>query len=111
MTISYSLASSSHNCNLRLLDPREIKRVVAIASSMLSLEDNRDPTKRLLPVLPITLRRAFWGLSFLFVCRGVRPARAATASSLTQYGITWTFDKAYTYGSYATGDYWVVGPS
>ncbi|MGZ6472951.1 MAG: hypothetical protein ACXWRZ_17415 [Bdellovibrio sp.] len=35
---------------------------------------------------------------------------AGTASSISQWGITWTFDKAYTYGTYANGDYWVLGP-
>lgn len=41
----------------------------------------------------------------------VRSALAqSTASSLTQYGITWTFDNNYTYGQFANGDYWVVGP-
>src|SRR4030042_6318535 len=34
-------------------------------------------------------------------------ALAATTSSITQYGITWTFDKAYEYGQWANGDYWV----
>ncbi|MGZ3743510.1 MAG: hypothetical protein ACXWRA_06625, partial [Pseudobdellovibrionaceae bacterium] len=38
-------------------------------------------------------------------------AIGATASSLSQWGITWTFDKAYTYGTYANGDYWVLGPA
>lgn len=32
------------------------------------------------------------------------------ASSLTQFGITWTFDKAYPVGQFANGDYWVQGP-
>lgn len=32
------------------------------------------------------------------------------ATSLTQHGITWTFDKDYQTGEYANGDYWVVGP-
>lgn len=31
-------------------------------------------------------------------------------SSLSQYGITWTFDKAYPVGQFVNGDYWVVGP-
>lgn len=35
---------------------------------------------------------------------------AATASSVSQWGITWTFDRAYEVGQYANGDYWVVGP-
>ena len=29
---------------------------------------------------------------------------------ITQYGITWTFDKAYPAGQFITGDWWVVGP-
>ncbi len=30
--------------------------------------------------------------------------------NISQYGITWTFDKEYEYGQYVNGDYWVVGP-
>lgn len=33
-----------------------------------------------------------------------------SAASINQYGITWTFDKAYQVGQFANGDYWVVGP-
>ena len=29
---------------------------------------------------------------------------------VTQYGITWTFDKEYEVGQFVNGDYWVVGP-
>src|SRR4030042_893232 len=29
---------------------------------------------------------------------------------LTQYGITWEFDKEYECGQFITGDYWIVGP-
>ncbi|MEW6252347.1 MAG: hypothetical protein AB1716_17045, partial [Planctomycetota bacterium] len=32
------------------------------------------------------------------------------ASSISQYGITWTFDRTYQVGQYSTGDWWVVGP-
>lgn len=32
------------------------------------------------------------------------------ASSVSQYGITWTFDKAYPIGQFANGDWWVQGP-
>lgn len=38
------------------------------------------------------------------------PAWAATTSELTQYGITWTFAEPVTYGQFAGGDYWVIGP-
>ncbi len=37
-------------------------------------------------------------------------AASVSAGQITQHGITWTFDKAYTTGRFATGDYWVVGP-
>ncbi len=32
------------------------------------------------------------------------------ASSLSQWGITWTFDANYSFGRFANGDYWVLGP-
>ncbi len=31
-------------------------------------------------------------------------------SSVSQFGITWTFDKQYETGNFANGDWWVVGP-
>ena len=33
-----------------------------------------------------------------------------TINQISQYGITWTFDKAYPYGKFVSGDYWVLGP-
>ncbi len=35
---------------------------------------------------------------------------AQSTQQLSQFGITWTFDRAYRYGQFANGDYWVVGP-
>ena len=35
---------------------------------------------------------------------------AGTAKQISQYGITWTFDKEYEIGQFVNGDYWVVGP-
>jgi hypothetical protein len=35
---------------------------------------------------------------------------AQQVSSISQYGITWTFDTQYQSGQFANGDYWVVGP-
>ncbi len=32
------------------------------------------------------------------------------ASEISQWGITWTFDRKYPYGRFANGDYWVQGP-
>lgn len=37
-------------------------------------------------------------------------SRGNITRSITQFGITWTFDKDYQYGRYANGDYWVLGP-
>jgi len=37
-------------------------------------------------------------------------AAAATASQVSQYGITWTFSTSRTVGQYVTGDWWVIGP-
>ncbi len=37
-------------------------------------------------------------------------AQATTTSSISQYNITWTFDKEYEVGQFANGDWWVVGP-
>ena len=39
-----------------------------------------------------------------------QPASTPTINQITQFGITWTFDKPYPYGQFANGDYWVVGP-
>jgi hypothetical protein len=47
-------------------------------------------------------------LAAAMLCWGTVPAHAA--KSLTQFGITWTFDRDYPTGQFANGDYWVVGP-
>jgi hypothetical protein len=44
-------------------------------------------------------------LCLLVLCPAVR-----AATSVSQYGITWTFDRDYVVGRFCTGDYWVVGP-
>lgn len=41
---------------------------------------------------------------------GAGVARAEEAKSVTQYGVTWTFDQPRTVGKFVTGDWWVVGP-
>ncbi len=37
-------------------------------------------------------------------------AGGTLAPSVTQFGITWTFDQDYLVGQFANGDWWVVGP-
>jgi hypothetical protein len=44
------------------------------------------------------------------VCFGFLAGATFGATSLSQFGITWTFDHDYPTGQYANGDYWVVGP-
>lgn len=34
-----------------------------------------------------------------------------SASAISQYGVTWTFDREYPVGRFITGDYWVLGPA
>jgi len=38
------------------------------------------------------------------------PPAGQQQSSVTQFGITWTFDQEYEVGQYVNGDWWVVGP-
>jgi len=51
----------------------------------------------------------------LLACTGVlfaiSGAELPAASSVSQYGITWTFDADYPVGQYVNGDYYVVAPS
>jgi hypothetical protein len=35
---------------------------------------------------------------------------AYAESQISQFGITWKFDRDYTVGQFANGDYWIVGP-
>ena len=42
------------------------------------------------------------------VCASSQPGRLARA--ISQYGITWIFDREYEVGQYINGDWWVVGP-
>lgn len=41
---------------------------------------------------------------------GNNTAAVREARSITQHGITWTFDREYPSGQFINGDYWVVGP-
>ncbi len=41
---------------------------------------------------------------------GVTTTGAGLASTLSQFGITWTFDQVHDVGQFANGDWWVVGP-
>lgn len=59
------------------------------------------------------MKSIFIASRLAFVLALVPPAaalRAEMLSQITQYGITWTFDKPCQAGRFVTGDYWVVGP-
>jgi hypothetical protein len=42
------------------------------------------------------------------LCTNQPPATAASCSTVTQWGITWTFDSDYPCGQFENGDYWVT---
>jgi hypothetical protein len=49
----------------------------------------------------------------VLVCSAVCPRAfcdSAEQSRISQFGITWTFDRDHVVGQFANGDYWVVGP-
>ncbi|WP_075078071.1 hypothetical protein [Terrimicrobium sacchariphilum] len=47
--------------------------------------------------------------ALLLVTLEASPA-ATMRREISQYGITWTFDREYPAGQFVTGDWWVVGP-
>lgn len=54
----------------------------------------------------------YYFLEALSRARSVIPLNSAQmADSITQFGITWRFDKKYEIGRFVNGDYWVVGPA
>ena len=46
---------------------------------------------------------------FLIVFAGLPCELGYSATLVSRFGITWTFDKDYTIGTFANGDYYVVG--
>jgi len=67
--------------------------------------------KRHLPILACCLSLAACGAGAgVTTVVPVIPVVPGMTSQITQFGITWTFDKAYPFGQFANGDYWVVGP-
>lgn len=48
--------------------------------------------------------------SFLCLILGVAGLTAEAATSVTQYGVTWSFDNDYQVGTFVNGDYYVIDP-
>ncbi|MHC4436557.1 MAG: InlB B-repeat-containing protein [Planctomycetota bacterium] len=59
---------------------------------------------------PINTRGKYLLIAVLLTCFAQPLYAASQQSQISQFGITWTFDKEYTVGQFANGDYWVVGP-
>lgn len=60
-------------------------------------------------LLPLS-KKLLWRCAGILLCAGLSGVTAFAASSLTQFGITWNFDRDYPSGQFANGDHWVVGP-
>ncbi len=58
----------------------------------------------IIPVLACVLFPCFTGTSY------GEQAKAADRTEVSQYGITWTFEKPVRSGQFITGDWWVLGP-
>ncbi|MEK7412795.1 MAG: hypothetical protein AAB263_05720 [Planctomycetota bacterium] len=49
-------------------------------------------------------------LAIILACSFLGTLSAEERKELSQYGITWEFDKPVTCGQFITGDWWVIGP-
>jgi hypothetical protein len=62
----------------------------------------------------MTQRKSGWiGLlvaASMLASDAARAESRGPTSSITQWGITWTFTEAREHGTYANGDFWVLGP-
>lgn len=50
------------------------------------------------------------GLMFTFLALLSPAACYSDQGAVSQFGITWTFDRDYVVGQFANGDHWVIGP-
>ncbi|TKJ38260.1 MAG: hypothetical protein CEE38_05740 [Planctomycetes bacterium B3_Pla] len=54
--------------------------------------------------------RKYWLRALVLTCLAQPLLGAVEQGQVSQFGVTWTFDRNYTVGQFANGDYWVVGP-
>src|SRR4030043_2201287 len=59
--------------------------------------------------LPCALKSC-WLIAVMLLCLAQPLSGDVQKSQISQFGITWTFNKDYSVGQFANGDYWVVGP-
>lgn len=60
------------------------------------------------PMMPFTSSRLkYAAVLSLWAALGLQ---AAPVRSISQHGITWTFDKAVETGTFCNGDHWIIGP-
>jgi len=60
--------------------------------------------------IPPRFSRATWLACVTLISLLTVPLHAENVKSITQYGITWTFNKAVPSGQFCNGDFWVLGP-
>lgn len=60
--------------------------------------------------LRLVLILVMWSLAVATAPLQAQDARPARAGQVSQFGVTWTFDREYAVGQFITGDWWVVGP-
>jgi uncharacterized repeat protein (TIGR02543 family) len=60
--------------------------------------------------LHLNIRGKYLLIAVLLVCFARSSWGAVQQSRISQFGITWTFDRNYVVGQFANGDYWVIGP-
>jgi hypothetical protein len=59
--------------------------------------------------LPCALKH-YWLIAVILSCLAQPLSGVVQQNQISQFGITWMFDKDYTVGQFANGDYWVMGP-
>jgi len=57
-------------------------------------------------LIPVTFFKTL--IAFTLLQLAVYAAHAAPTATVSQYGITFTFDRSYEVGQFANGDYWVT---
>ena len=59
--------------------------------------------------LPCAIKN-YWLIAVVLACLAQPLCGVVQQNQILQFGITWMFDRDYTVGRFANGDYWVVGP-